>query len=518
MADQFCGQLWSSKNKGNIDVPSGRIRYGKSEKSDLSQARKADLDALADSLLRLPEDLRSKVTPSLLKLKTLMGQEQDAESWYNAVNEAENEFWAQAKEVSKQRVIKRYPKLDHTEVSKLTIEQRAAFVTSFWDIKNEITAAKYERHPNWLRVVQMFKQAKKDLLDEISKWNLPSELKKKLIAKVDKISLKLPSADPRVADNDPDLMNCATTENNAFYSDRHRHLTMCAGEFNSELTDATVYATLAHELGHSIDSDAIASDLFMETPAGRVVDRFCNAQGPVYSCAEWSHLKKSVLVEPHTVSEPTSPIRKLTSCLVSESGLNPFEYKAIRKVARQEAFNSMKSITSKNEFQLRLRPDRLRAVSEGYVFFQKYCDGDTSIYNELIAQELSCKVTFKEALKKVESIGTALNELKYSFCGRDCRDLTKEKLSRVTFEETADWVANKLTIAFIKRNSSLAARRESLFVSVAGFCASPDWVEVEDEHSSNRSRILSAFSPEVTLLVGCEPDKEIEKSRAKCDL
>jgi hypothetical protein len=531
MADQFCAQLWSPKNKGNLDTLSGKVRLGKSEKSDMTQARKVDLEALVDALPRLPEDLQSKVSPLLSKLKVLLSQEQDSEAWYNAVNEVENGFWELARSVSNQRVIQLHPNWARLEKSRLTIEQRAAFETSFWDVKNQVTAAKYENHPNWLRVTKLYKQVKEDLLDEIPKWNLPSKLKKNLLARVREVSLKMPSADPRISDNESEaeIANCATTRVDAFHAQRHRTFTVCAGEFNSFQSDASLYATMAHEVGHSIASDSVIFDQFMATPFGKVLDQLCNAKGPVFSCSKWNQLKRTVLVEPRKILELKPPLEKLTSCLVPEAGLKAFDDDAIREVAREVTMDDMSEIKSNLGFSNPLRPDRSRAVSEGFVFLHRFCDPDQPFYFELIAQELHCNgyssnvanrsKNIERAFKTAESIGVALNERLYSFCGRDCKDLAEVKMGRATVEETADWIARKLMTTFIKREASVASRRDALLTGYADFCPHADEKQEEnDDHPPDRSRLISVFSPEVRQLVECEPDVEVEKSSAKCDL
>jgi hypothetical protein len=200
--------------------------------------------------------------------------------------------------------------------------------------------------------------------------------------------------------------------------------------------------------------------------------------------------------------------------------LKPFEDHALRKAAREEVANDMKSVIAIKDSQDFLRPDLLRAKAEGYVFVQRFCDADTPVYNEIISQELSCGRSLKKAIQTATNIGVAETESKFSFCGRDCMDDSNLKMFRGTTEETADWVAKKLTPVFIKRKGSLTQRREELLASSASFCTNLD-LDVKqdrDDHPADRSRILSVFSPDIRKLVSCDADEEVNKSRAKCDL
>src|SRR5262245_46452246 len=64
ITDNFCRNFWD-KHEGNMPVFDGVLRAGDSEKSSLSLARIDDYKALADSLPRLPKDLRSAASPVL---------------------------------------------------------------------------------------------------------------------------------------------------------------------------------------------------------------------------------------------------------------------------------------------------------------------------------------------------------------------------------------------------------------------------------------------------------------------
>jgi hypothetical protein len=561
LADQFCEDVWSPKNEGNLDNSVGKIRYGKSSKSDLTQVRKIDLEALIQCGPRLPADLRTKVGPIQTKLKAIMKKEHDAEDWYEVLNQAENQFWDQVKAVAHARTYAKHPEIKNINETDQTIEQKSYYKTEFLDLKNQVITAKYEKHPNWLRVVRLFKDVIRDLNSEIPKWNLAPEVKTKLLEKINSVQLKLPFSDPRVLNaEDPELANCFSTVNNAFYESEHHNFTMCAGQFNSAQNDAEIYWTIAHEVGHSIDPENQASDEFMRSTVGKVVDKFCNAKGPVYSCTEWEGLKKTVLGEPSKITEPVLPFSKLTACLKSPKDLKAFEQKEIQKVADATAERDMKTFASKNEFtdlalevedkkgspvkyQYFMRPDRLRAYNDGKIITQRQCTSDSSIYLEIFTQELSCdgydakdsnrSEKFAEALKATKAVGKAINEHWYSFCGRECSGLSAADISRDTSEDTADWIAHKVTTRFLKREPSLTKRRELATTAFTTFCRSyseyrnaQDLISEEanytseesDEHPEDRKRILSIFSPEVMKIVSCSPDQSTEEASGKCEL
>jgi hypothetical protein len=159
---------------------------------------------------------------------------------------------------------------------------------------------------------------------------------------------------------------------------------------------------------------------------------------------------------------------------------------------------------------------------------------------EIFTQELSClsfdpksaqrDQVFKQALVNTRQIETALREKWYSFCGRECRELTSKQLSRATHEDTADWVAKKLMKHYLERLKTTRERQEAVASAFTLFCDAnsayrnaKDLTRVEKEfslepHPENRSRALSVYSPEIIDLVKCSPDQGTQKAKGKCEL
>jgi hypothetical protein len=557
LADQFCENVWSPKHNGNLDNAVGKMRFGKSSKSDLDLAKKIDLEALMSCGPRLPKDLRTRLSPIQAKIKVLMKKERDSEDWYDALNQTEAMFWNEVKKGARARTLAKHPELTGIPKSDQSMEQQHLFATDLLDVTNEITAAKYERHPHWLRVARVFKDVKNDILHEIETWNVTPDVKTKLLEKIKSVHLQLPSSDPRVLSNDAEEMNCHSTLKNAYYWSEQRTFTMCAGYFNSIQNDAEIYRIIAHEVGHSIDADSQSSDEFMRSPVGRVVEKLCNATGPVYSCEEWDGLKKSVLAEPSKIELPTLPFSKLTACLKPTKDLADFDLKELRSSAGGDAAVEMDKLAAKKEFtdialeeyekngatvkhKYFMRPDRVRAYNNGGVFLQRECAADSSVYLEVFTQELNCSgyvakdpnrsEKFKEALKTTNEIGKAITENWYSFCGRECRNLTSTGMSRDTSEDTADWIAVRAISRLLKREQSLTKRREIATTAFARFCSSESYyrkahdllVEEKEysaeEHPEDRKRILSVFTPEIIKAVSCAPDEDTEEASGKCEL
>lgn len=550
----YCEYIWAKPRRGNVDQPSGALRMGKSERSGLSQAKIMDIQALVDSEPRLPADLRAPAAPVLSRIRALMAEEQDSEDWYDRLNRAEEDFKTLIAKTSRERMYRQYPELKKVRVRDRDFDQRAIFKGAEFDLQGEVIAAKYQQHPNWLRVERLFKEAKEDLAAEIPTWDIPVEEKTLMLERLSAVRLVLPSSDPRVFSGGSTSDTCPTTQINAFYVSSKNRITVCAGLFNATQFDSDLYFTLAHELGHSNDPVRQASARFMRTATGQVMARLCNASGAQYSCAEWELLKQGPLAAPKDIPEPTPSSRRLTSCLRSEADLKPFTAEAVRGAAEEDASETMDSYAAQNAFtrlarathekdegevpyDFYLRPDRLRATHG--LISARICGGNSNISLEVMTQELSCNGyspsdpqrgrAFKRAIQVTETLEKALNQHWFAQCGRECAELARKKLGRTANEQMADWQARKVLPRFLRRLPTQASRQEAIVSAFADFCTAPsefrkaeDLVALEKEwsteaHPESRGRVLGMFSPEIQELAGCVADPETQKANNQCD-
>ena len=97
--DNFCQSIES--NQGNLAKNS--IYLGTSDKSQLSEAERIDIQALANSFDKLPLDLMAKGKDSFKSLKEHLLKENPSEAWYERLQEIRDEISSQVVETARDR-------------------------------------------------------------------------------------------------------------------------------------------------------------------------------------------------------------------------------------------------------------------------------------------------------------------------------------------------------------------------------------------------------------------------------
>ena len=553
ITDDFCNELYDKNHKGKIDVPVGKFFFGQTDKSNLSMAKRMDIEALIAAKERLPADLREEGTLIINEFESHLKNEEDTKKWYRTLTDIELRFSNLVNDVAEERTYKRRPELMKNKKNQLSQEDSIDFNEDSQNIRNEILEAKYKQDPNWKRVEQLFEQAQKDVKSEILKLNIPKELMQKISDKVSSVQLSLPYSDPRLL---PIFDGCDSTVNNAFYTPSYNKLTLCVGRFNSIQSSASLYSTLVHELTHSIDSSNQPLDEMMDADLGKVLKTLCHSKVPAYSCDDWRTIRSKVLISLKEISEPNPIFRKLTSCLKSEAKLKPFDNKTLKNVAEEEAGITINSWATANAFtylaqptlldnngtenfnNYYMQPELLRTSYRGNFRTTDACYDD--VVAEIFVQELECQgyskalsterpKLFNKAISETKALKQIINEHWYSYCGRECSSLVAKGLSRSTSEEVAEWMKYRLLSGFVAREPDLALRRQIVAGSVAAYCEAPGVLNsaaaltIEEkkysyeEHPDNRVRRLAAFTPQIVQLLDCDPGNEIRLSK-ECDL
>jgi len=139
---------------------------------------------------------------------------------------------------------------------------------------------------------------------------------------------------------------------------------------------------------------------------------------------------------------------------------------------------------------------------------------------------------FQDAILSAQSAQEALLVEKFRHCGRECRELLKEELSRDRNENFADWISIQAFPRYLSRETSLEKRRELAGLASSLFCTEPGYIKTSNAdhdfdviektfsqlpHPEYRVRRLSVFSPKVAELVNCRMDDELKKGFGSCD-
>lgn len=552
ITDNVCRTLWNGSHNGNLEVFDGRIAQGKSKISKLRLYELANYQALADSLPRLPADIQKAAAPILTELASALKREEDSRKWRREISDLKTNFTRAVNDVVEERQKALHPKIMAKPSSERTLDEGFILDSLAGQAEDEILNAQYADHPNWKRVEKVFAEAKSDILANIEAMNIPKATKEKLSAKLGAATLTLPYTNDGGRDANDD---CASTTVNASYSPSRNELTVCAGLFNAFQSESALYFTVAHELGHAIDTGAQAEiDYESGSTIHQTFQRLVNPND--MSCQEWAVAKRDLFKTPDTFASKAAghPLEKLASCLKDRSKLKPLETAAVRSAVDRSVSEDLSWYAERNQFlklsqptitaegkakpnPYYLRPDlipaylyppygdgkRKRSTTPREIFYQELrCqpgtkDGNPATFAEIADKSERTRI-FKAALDETYRLEKVRLEDKLTYCGQACPELLGDRMATNSDENSADWFAMQATLHFLKRAKSPTQKREAAALSTALFCTEPgaaaDAPELaliekyfsQESHPDDRLRRISLFSPEIASSLGCETD------------
>lgn len=563
MTDEVCETLWGQKNKGNMKLLDGDIKFGTTGKSEMNLITKANYQASIDSYPRLPEDLKRRAGPVLKELQATLNKEKDATEWYRAMSRATTKWNDIMEDVAEERVFKAHPELKKIPSKDLTVEQKAIIKRESIKLDDEYLEAKYKTHKNWKRVEKVFDQVQKDMIEEINGMKVSPERKQAMLKIVSGIKLKLPYADPNKISQSA---GCGSVKKNAFYSPSTHAFTVCAGLFNGLESESALYAVVAHEIGHSIDPQAMAlRDMKENDPLERSLKKLTQGGSDRMSCEEWGKLTSGLEKSPQPkFANRKDEMQSLYDCLAPKKGLSEYVDDVGKQTALRTANTVVSNYATDNSFStfaqptilkngvktdnpFFLRKDRLRASDNGNVFLQQedraadtldifdqalkceveQIDGKSITYSNATAEQRA--KPFDRAIDKTTAIIAARKMNWFSYCGTNCGDLTDSKMSANSDENFADWIAAKTLNRHLLRKPQLRDRREAAASAFASFCEdasaqsdAPDLTSIEksyslESHNDNRIRRLSIFNEANKQAVQCKADGK-DQGLGACEL
>jgi hypothetical protein len=560
LTDDVCDQLWDAKSQGNRTFQTGSVRIGKTGKSAMSATYRMDTEALLESEPRLPADLRKAEAPVLARLRNHLKREEKSKEWLRELGKIKEEWHFTMESVAEKRALAQSPSLKGIQDEDLTLEQIAIYKAKAFELKDEVLRAKYENSSRWKNVQHIFEESKSDILAVIQDLQISPELKTAMIEKVQSVKLSLPFSDPRVLGAQG---SCATTDRNAHYDPKFNVLFVCAGSINAYQVSANLYATIAHEIGHSIDPVNFLSMKYNATPVAQTVGLLSTSGAAPIPCDKWKDMVENQFKVPAHVSEPVSPFQTLTDCLVPPKELRPFDTETLTSVTKEMADETINVFASSHAFlwlaqptlmkngkpkenEYYLRPDRVEA-SQNQALPPTWKNTFSAVPGVFV-QNLACaravkngrevafadaspeqrNEMFQKAISSTQQIEQAINATRFAICGRECRELVSRRLSRNAQENFADWLSIKALPRFLMRERSLTKRRELAGLAPVDLCSlpgpeqsAPEFAAVEksysfESHPDDRIRRLSIFSPEVAQAVGCRLDEETKKGFSSC--
>lgn len=552
ISDNFCSTLWNNKNSGNLPLHDGKLQVGFSPASGVRQYILTDLEALVASHSRLPADLAEKAKPTLERIDHLLKNQSSAASWYRELNELGRKFRESVEDVAEEREKKAFPDIIKKTFADRTLDERFQLNAVAYGLSDEVLNAKYKEHPNWKRVEKVFALAKEDILANIETMKVPEETKKFLRDKISTASLTLPYTNPATLFADE---SCGSTQVNAYYFRDRNEVVACAGLFNAYQSEAALYHVMAHELGHSVDTEEQGKhDCRTHSPVARTLNRLTNLNEPAFTCEEWKKTRATLLKpsDKFVNRRETHPLEKLSSCLKEKSGLEKLTTENVRSAASRIAKNTMSWYASNNYFLNLAQPTITRrdgrVVTNPLFMNPKLLkdanltvrsDGksvSTASPPEIFAQSLACQeiekdgvkisyekatnsadrtALFKRALEETLEVTRIQKEDFFSYCGQNCAELVDQDLASPTHEHMADWIAIRATQRYLKRIANPIHRREASAAANALFCNQPGLttdapeLAVEEKsyshlvHPDNRVRRISIYTHENAATLGC---------------
>ena len=307
--------------KGNL--PKIKLFMGRSDKSDLPEVERLDLEALANSYQDLPADLKSKSYTTLNLLRDHLKNEQDIPTWYSRLQDLRDDFSKQVLKTTKERTQK--ARRNIYAIRSVEFKRQRGIIT------DQITKAKYEKHPNWIRVLNTFDEVKRDVKEVVSDLNLSEKEEQRLKNKIDEVEVSLPLSFnmARIAKWMMDT-NCNTNMIQALYIPEIKKIIICAGYFNAYQSKSLLYFVIAHELAHSIDPYVLRLDDFKESPQAKILKSLINGEN--ISCSKWREQKEQNFPRLLKVRKGITNYEHLINCF----GFNTeeIEIETVRKVAR----------------------------------------------------------------------------------------------------------------------------------------------------------------------------------------
>lgn len=582
LSDSFCDFLWNDENLGNLVLSENQqLLVGNSTADLVSHSELLDFEALIASKCSLPAELMK-----LLKINCSGNSELDQTDWLNKLKlhlDSRDGEWVHdhiARERWKwryndiktyikrsislsanRRTITKYPYLKTKIWEELDDLEKSFYMDDLHQIKSEIVIAKYENHPNFLRVKRIFDEVKQDIKFIISSLKFSVENKESMLNKIDTVRLVLPIEDPRVAGVSEE---CSTTLKNAYYYSSKNIFVICSGYFNAFQVDGHLYRVIAHEISHSIDPQQLAMDEYKTTKMANLLGLVYSTNGQI-DCQEWKTRAESIFISPESFYQLPNQVKQINKCLVDNKDLNELTMQALDTPTSLYTSKKMDSYAGAKYFtklsqatiykkgklvpnQYYLNPQLLEAKRNNYIKEDYFSKGYFHL-GAVFVQNMNCELflydekqsaenirplnfipteVFQKAIVKTEDMFKVYRKTLFSFVGRHDRYLQHHNLAQPADEFWADWMASHAMKLKIKRITDELDKRIFVLSTQAKFCRkdglerlSGNYMEIEkifskEVHPLYRNRRLSYFLPEFADAFKCKAGNEIQKLVNSC--
>ncbi|MEZ4820636.1 MAG: hypothetical protein R3A45_12425 [Bdellovibrionota bacterium] len=568
LSDAFCDELWL-KNKGNYTTAHSTFLFGHTKSGD-SQMWMLSNQAFVDAVEKLTDYLKQKNTPKKLirelknevkKFSRVLQQQNDSYEWDKKFSIQVKSIITLLDSIARELTYIRKPELRKKSKLDYTVWDKIEFSKDLQDLYNQNLRNKLEDHANWKRIQELFQEAQKDLVASITALHLSDAEKTWWIDRIQTIKLLLPYSDPRIL---ADWGDCSQDANNAFYSPSFHAFTFCGGSILGDISDASHYRTLVHELSHSIDPSIRAIEAYYATPTYQRVKELY--EGKVFACSAWEKIKTEEFAVLPEIQKRAWEVDPLKMCLLPEKqDLLPFETKTVKESVTNLVHYWTHYNATNNEFTRFVSPytyvNHKRVKNPYYrsrraMRFERTDNGtfETPItrrsytpFFEIFDQELLCakdekgqpidfyalkqskqdtkrlQDIFQQAIASTRDITQNIFERLVEFTGDEDEYLIEYRLAKSSGENFADWLAFQTIEKKLQRIDGLQNKRDFIVESNAIYCTEPgplleeaSMTQVEKKfsyqaHADDSARRMSIFTKGIRSLLKCEVSEEVAK-------
>lgn len=558
----LCEKLYSPQNplgSGNLDLAYKdgfiSLRFGMDER-DFYYTRLKLYQARMAAFEKYPNDFKKNLshyhfieiakkylkTPKNIDLATKGATRTLGEKMFNAWDFA---FY----DTVDQTMYKKYPRYFTTKHQPLEWQKERTAIEK--KLIQKIMTALWANTSQWKKIETLYAELKLLYREEINSIvGLSKDEKNKWIEQLNKTQLTIPGT----SDFDANWNDfCASTEWNARYNFYTNQIKICAGQFNTDVSERA----LAHEMAHSIGSARNKMIAIEETDLAKKIISISKelCEGRQKTCPhQWNEIKKDLLNEKNGLKslekyqDNFTPVRsclqKKTIAPTAPDELNRFVTRQSKVIAEGEA----SALADQHFFLNAIKPKYILGdgTEINSAYYLNPC-GLTEWNRERFNLKQSMEVLFlseylchsnsnvSESHRLQEAIETAItlkskiyqNVLPMGGRFSEHPSMVAHGLSSDTDEDFADWLSSRVLARYINQQAPLSVESKKNFVlaQIAAFCDTPSNthshpVEAAVEksfsyepHTINSARIQKILTAPLQDLMGCKPVSSASECR-----
>ncbi|MGE3681117.1 MAG: hypothetical protein AB7G93_05265 [Bdellovibrionales bacterium] len=406
------------------------------------------------------------------------------------------------------------------------------------ELVSEVSRAIWRRSSEWKSVEQGFGRLQQSYVRVINKLDIPEEIRRDWIRRIQEVKLVLPGSFPAIASDE-----CSTTRVNAYYYTYLNVVTICAGDFNSE----DIIQTLAHEMGHALGIDRTQYLFQIRSDFGQRLASFrkhiCTPRK--FSCTAWAEYKDGFENSLASLDGYTPDLPEFQSCLKRRPTSKQLTDSDIERFARNIVSDRISELASSDRFLRITKPEIPMRTGK----FQRnpnylnpcsyfmWSQGEEPVDDELttliyFTAEYRCsqkppserlRDSIETAKAMTEQVLAKTIAIEGEYSAR--RLLEAEGFSSPPFERFADVIGSYAMAELLLESPDIWDRQNRFLASSSWQCLEPSLAShypeessiekqyIFDAHAEGDQRRKEFFSRPIREAIQCEKDFEFNECR-----